>query len=80
MVAIRLTRMGRKNRPFYRIVVVDKRKPRDTKVIEYVGYYDPIAEPSAIKVDFDRVEYWLSKGAQPTKTVKAILKNLKKKN
>ncbi len=80
MVAIRLTRMGRKNRPFYRIVVVDKRKPRDTKVIEYLGYYDPLKEPSVIKVDFERVDYWLKRGAQPTKTVKAILKNLKKNN
>jgi len=76
MVAIRLTRMGRKNSPFYRIVIVDKRKPRETKVIDYIGYYNPLKDPSEIKVDTEKAKYWLSKGAQPTASVKAIFKKL----
>ncbi len=76
MVSIRLTRMGRKNKPFYRIVIVDKRKPRETKVIDYIGYYNPLTDPSEIKVDTDKAKYWLEKGAQPTAPVKAIFKKL----
>ena len=73
MVKIRLRRMGGKKAPFYRIVVADSRYPRDGRFIEEVGYYDPMKEPVVLKVDEDKVKDWLSKGAQPTETVKALL-------
>ncbi|MBQ2545460.1 MAG: 30S ribosomal protein S16 [Clostridia bacterium] len=73
MVKIRLRRMGAKKAPFYRIVVADSRYPRDGRFIEEVGYYDPMKEPVVLKVDEDKVKDWLSKGAQPTETVKALL-------
>ncbi len=73
MVKIRLRRMGAKKAPFYRIVVADSRYPRDGRFIEEIGYYDPMKEPVVLKVDEDKVKDWLSKGAQPTETVKALL-------
>lgn len=73
-VKIRLRRMGAKKAPFYRIVVADSRYPRDGRFIEEVGYYDPTKEPSVIKVDKEKVEKWIASGAQPTDTVKALLK------
>ena len=73
MVKIRLRRMGAKKAPFYRIVVADSRYPRDGRFIEEVGYYDPMKEPVVLQVDEDKVKDWLSKGAQPTETVKALL-------
>ena len=73
-VKIRLRRMGQKKAPFYRIVVADSRYPRDGRFIEEVGYYDPTKEPSVIKVDKEKVEKWIASGAQPTDTVKALLK------
>ena len=73
-VKIRLRRMGAKKKPFYRIVVADSRYPRDGRFIEEVGYYDPTKEPSVIKVDKEKVEKWIASGAQPTDTVKALLK------
>ncbi len=73
-VKIRLRRMGAKKAPFYRIVVADSRYPRDGRFIEEVGYYDPTKEPSVIKVDAEKVEKWIASGAQPTDTVKALLK------
>lgn len=73
-VKIRLRRMGAKKNPFYRIVVADSRYPRDGRFIEELGTYDPTASPSAVKVDADKAKQWLSNGAQPTDTVKAILK------
>ncbi len=74
MVKIRLKRIGAKKKPFYRIIVADGRSPRDGKFIEQVGTYDPKTEPSAIKVDAEKVKKWLSTGAQPTETVKKLLK------
>ena len=74
MVKIRLKRMGMKKKPFYRLVVTDSRNPRDGRFIEEVGYYDPTKEPSVIKVDKEKVEKWIASGAQPTDTVKALLK------
>lgn len=74
-VRIRLRRMGAKKRPFYRIVVADSRSPRDGRVIEEIGYYNPISQPADIKVDADKARAWLSNGAQPSDTVKSILKN-----
>ena len=73
-VKIRLRRMGAKKAPFYRIVVAHSRYPRDGRFIEEVGYYDPTKEPSVIKVDKEKVEKWIASGAQPTDTVKALLK------
>ena len=74
MVKIRLKRMGRKKSPFYRIVVADARTTRDGKAIAEIGTYDPLANPAAIKVDIEQAQKWLSNGAQPTDTVKALLK------
>ena len=73
-VKIRLRRMGAKKAPFYRIVVADSRYPRDGRFIEEVGYYDPTKEPSVIKIDEEKAKTWLANGAQPTDTVKALLK------
>ena len=74
MVKIRLRRMGAKKNPFYRIVVADSRFPRDGRFIEELGTYDPMAEPSAVKVDAERAQYWIKNGAQPTDTVRTLLK------
>ncbi len=73
-VKIRLRRMGAKKAPFYRIVVADERYPRDGRFIEEIGYYDPTKEPSVVKVDAEKAKTWLANGAQPTDTVKGILK------
>ena len=73
-VKIRLRRMGAKKAPFYRVVVADSRYPRDGRFIDEIGYYDPTKEPSVIKVDADKAKEWIAKGAQPTDTVKVILK------
>ena len=72
-VKIRLRRMGAKKQPFYRIVVADSRYPRDGRFIEEIGYYNPLTEPSDVKVDAEKVEKWLKNGAQPTETVKSLL-------
>ncbi|MDD6269630.1 MAG: 30S ribosomal protein S16 [Oscillospiraceae bacterium] len=73
-VKIRLRRMGAKKAPFYRVVVADERYPRDGRFIEEIGYYDPTKEPSVVKVDAEKAKKWLANGAQPTDTVKVILK------
>lgn len=73
-VKIRLKRMGAKKAPFYRIVVADSRSPRDGRFIEEIGYYNPMEEPKVVKVDADKAKDWISKGAQPTDTVKTLLK------
>ncbi len=73
-VKIRLRRMGAKKAPFYRIVVADSRYPRDGRFIEEIGYYDPTKEPSVVKVDADKAKTWIANGAQPTDTVKELLK------
>ena len=69
MVKIRLRRMGAKKAPFYRIVVADSRYPRDGRFIEEIGYYNPMEEPSVVKVDPEKAKAWMEKGAQPTDTV-----------
>jgi len=74
MVKIRLRRMGAKKAPFYRVVVADSRFPRDGRCIEEIGTYNPLTDPSTTNIDAERVKYWLSNGAQPTDTVKALLK------
>ncbi|MFZ5352593.1 MAG: 30S ribosomal protein S16 [Bacillota bacterium] len=73
-VKIRLRRMGAKKAPFYRVVVADSRSPRDGKFIEEIGYYNPITEPAEIKIDAEKAQKWLKDGAQPSDTVKSLLK------
>ncbi|MGL4799059.1 MAG: 30S ribosomal protein S16 [Cellulosilyticaceae bacterium] len=73
-VKIRLKRMGQKKAPFYRIVVADSRSPRDGRFIEEVGYFNPCQEPNELSVNKEAVEKWLANGAQPTETVKALIK------
>ena len=74
MVKIRLRRMGAKKAPFYRVVVADSRFPRDGRFIEEIGYYDPTKNPSIVKIDEEKAKQWLSNGAQPTDTVRELLK------
>ena len=74
MVKMRLRRMGAKKAPFYRVVVADSRYPRDGRFIEEIGYYNPQTEPAEVKIDADKAKDWLVKGAQPTDTVKSLLK------
>ncbi len=73
-VKIRLRRMGAKKSPFYRVVVADSRYPRDGRFIEEIGTYDPMTEPATIKIDGEKAKKWIGNGAQPTDTVKALLK------
>jgi len=74
MVKIRLRRMGAKKAPFYRVVVADSRYPRDGRFIEEIGTYDPTADPAQLKVDAERAQAWIKTGAQPTETVRDLLK------
>ncbi len=74
MVKIRLRRMGAKKAPYYRIIVADSRSPRDGHCIEEIGTYDPLTEPATIAVDAEKAQQWIKNGAQPTDTVKALLK------
>ncbi len=74
MVKIRLRRMGAKKSPFYRVVVADERYPRDGRFIEEIGYYNPMTTPAEIKINAEAAAAWIAKGAQPTETVKALLK------
>ncbi|HEY4777580.1 MAG TPA: 30S ribosomal protein S16 [Candidatus Acidoferrales bacterium] len=74
---IRLSRIGKKKRPFYRVVVTEKTRPRNGRFVEIVGTYDPLQKPAAITLDHDRVNYWLGKGAQPSDTVRSFLRNRK---
>ena len=76
MVKIRLRRMGAKKAPFYRVIVADSRSPRDGRFIEEIGTYDPAAESEKIKVDMERAKYWIANGAQPTETVRGLLKKI----
>ena len=73
-VKIRLRRIGAKKAPFYRVVVADSRYPRDGRCIEEIGYYDPTKEPAIVNIDADKAKKWIGNGAQPTDTVKALLK------
>jgi small subunit ribosomal protein S16 len=73
-VRVRLTRVGGKKNPIWRVVVADQRSPRDGRFIETIGHYNPQTEPSTIRIDEDRLEHWLSRGAQPTSTVKQLMK------
>lgn len=74
MVKIRLTRTGAKKAPSYRVVVADSRYPRDGRFIEEIGYYNPMTNPSEVKIDAEKAKEWMAKGAQPTETVKSLFK------
>ena len=74
MVQIRLRRVGAKKAPFYRVVVADSHFARDGRFIEEIGTYDTLTEPATIKIDMERAKYWISNGAQPTDTVRGLLK------
>ena len=74
MVAIRLARIGSKKRPYYRIVVIEKRRARNGRFLEVIGQYNPIANPATININGERALYWLSKGAEPSETVASILR------
>lgn len=76
-VKMRLRRMGAKKNPFYRVVVADSRFPRDGRFIEEIGTYNPMVEPSEIKIDADKAKAWIANGAQPTESVKSLLKRAK---
>ena len=75
-VKIRLRRMGAKKAPFYRVVVADSRYPMDGRFIEELGYYDPSKNPADVKIDAEKAKKWIANGAQPTDTVKSLLKNV----
>ena len=76
MVKMRLKRMGMKKKPFYRVVVADERSPRDGRFIEEIGTYNPCVSPAEIKIDTERAQAWIKSGAQPTDTVRALLKKV----
>jgi small subunit ribosomal protein S16 len=78
MVSIRLMRMGAKKRPYYRVVVADSRRFRDGKFIEKLGYYDPLPSDPQIRLNLDRVDYWMQKGARPTDTVRSLITGYRK--
>ena len=73
-VKMRLRRMGAKKAPFYRVIVADSRSPRDGRFIEEIGYYSPLTNPAEIKIDAEKAKKWIDNGAQPTETVKSLLK------
>ena len=73
-VKIRLTRIGKKKAPSYRVIVADSRSPRDGRFIEEIGYFDPLTNPETVKIDADKAKTWIANGAQPTETVRALLK------
>lgn len=74
MLMIRLSRIGKKKKPFYRVVVIEKTRPRDGRIKEAVGTYDPLKKPAEIKLDADRVKYWIGRGAQPSDTVRSFIR------
>ena len=80
MVTIRLRRMGTRSKPFYRVVVSDRRKVPTGRVVENLGYYDPKTKPPVVRVDLERADYWVGKGAQPSPTVKTLLQRARAAN
>ena len=76
MLRIRLSRHGAKKDPHYRVVVIDKRSPRDGKFIEILGYYNPAMKPARLNLDLERVRHWLANGAQPTETVRTLIRRV----
>jgi len=80
MVMIRLTRGGTKHRPFYRIVAMDNKRPRESRYIDFIGHYNPMREQPEILVDFNKYNEWIKKGAKPSETVKTLVKRVKPDN
>ena len=78
MLAIRLMRIGAKKRPFYRIVVIDSKKPRESKTKEIIGYYNPLTEPPEINIDIKKTQFWQEKGAKTSETVQSLINKVKK--
>ncbi|MBN2244703.1 MAG: 30S ribosomal protein S16 [Candidatus Aminicenantes bacterium] len=78
MMTIRLMRLGAKKKPFYRIIAIDSRKPRESKAKEILGYYNPLSEPPDIKIDLEKFNQWIEKGAQASKTVQSLLHKVSK--
>jgi len=77
VLTIRLSRIGKKKKPFYRVVVIERTRPRDGRVREAVGTYDPLKKPAEIKLDGERIKHWLSVGAQPSDTVRSLIRQQK---
>ncbi len=77
MLAIRLARMGKKKKPFYRVVVTEKTRPRGGRFVEVVGTYDPMKKPAEVKLNAERIHYWIGCGAQPSDTVRSFLRKQK---
>ncbi len=80
MVVIRLSRMGRKKRPYYRIVAVDKERPRESSFIELIGHYSPLANPAEVHIDMAKYDAWVKKGARTSETVRSLIKKVKTSN
>lgn len=80
MVVIRLTRMGTKHKPYYRIVATDKRSPRESRYIDLIGYYNPMPEEAKIEIDMNKYNDWVQKGAKPSETVKSLIKKVNTDN
>jgi small subunit ribosomal protein S16 len=76
LLRIRLTRMGAKKKPFYRVVVTERRQARDGRFVEIVGHYDPGTNPPVVEMNLERVRYWMAKGAQPSETVSSLVKRV----
>jgi small subunit ribosomal protein S16 len=77
LVSIRLARIGKKKKPFYRVVVIEKRNPRNGRFVEIVGTYDPLKDPAEVKLEAERIKFWLGRGAQPSDTVRSFLRKQK---
>jgi small subunit ribosomal protein S16 len=77
VLTIRLARIGKKKRPFYRVIVTEKTRPRNGRFVEIVGTYDPLKKPADVQLNSERVQYWLGKGAQPSDTVRSLIRNPK---
>lgn len=77
MLTIRLSRIGKKKKPFYRVVVIERTRPRDGRIVESVGTYDPLKKPAEIKLNAERVKHWLGVGAQPSDTVRSFIRQQK---
>jgi small subunit ribosomal protein S16 len=78
MITLRLMRFGAKKRPFYRIVVMDSERARQSQALDTIGTYDPMTEPAAVRIDRDKAKSWIDKGAQPSKTVESLLRRVSK--
>jgi small subunit ribosomal protein S16 len=77
VLTIRLARIGKKKHPYYRVVVTEKTRPRNGRFVEIVGTYNPQTKPAAVQLDSERVKYWIAKGAQPSETVRSLIRNPK---